>query len=101
MSFWVVFALYATLSIPCFVLVFGFADMGWKTVIVRSLVVLAFWFAIAGVSWAMAKNNDDKWNDGYCQCGTHWELRGASQYRSSHTKYYVCPSCHAEIEINS
>lgn len=99
MNFWIVFALFGAIGIPCFVLIIGFWD-GWKDFLVRSCVVLAFWFAISGACWAMGEDNDNKWNDGYCQCGTHWELRGASQYRSSHTKYYVCPDCHAEIEID-
>ena len=42
----------------------------------------------------------DLWNDGYCECGAHWELRGAAKTRSGQSiKYYACPECHAEIEI--
>jgi hypothetical protein len=41
----------------------------------------------------------DNWNDGYCDCGTHWELRGATKTKSGQTiKYYACPNCYAEIE---
>ena len=100
MNFWIIFALFGTLGIPCIALLFGFADANWKNILTCSLVVLAFWFAISGASWAVGRNNADKWNDGYCKCGTHWELKGASQYRSSHTKYYACPNCYTEIEIN-
>jgi hypothetical protein len=45
----------------------------------------------------MAKN--DAWNDGYCECGAHWELGGATRTKSGQTiKYYFCPECYAEIE---
>ena len=39
------------------------------------------------------------WNSGYCECGTHWELRGTTKSKHGQvTKYYVCPNCHIEIE---
>ena len=45
----------------------------------------------------MAKN--DAWNGGYCECGAHWELAGATRTKSGQTiKYYSCPDCYAEIE---
>ena len=45
----------------------------------------------------MAKN--DAWNGGYCECGAHWELSGATRTKSGQTiKYYSCPDCYAEIE---
>ena len=56
---------------------------------------LVFSFALYGEG--MAKNN--VWNDGYCECGTHWELAGATRTKSGQTiKYYSCPNCYAEIE---
>lgn len=99
MNFWIVFALFGAIGIPGLVMVFGFGE-DWKSKLFGTGVVLVIWFTLAVGSYFGADVNADKWNDGYCQCGTHWELRGASQYRSSHTKYYVCPECHAEIEIN-
>lgn len=98
-DFWIVFALYGILAIPCIVLAISFNDE-WKERLFGCAVILVIWLTLS-VGCSFAEDvNAEKWNDGYCQCGTHWELRGASQYRSSHTKYYVCPDCHAEIEIN-
>lgn len=99
MSFWVVFALLGAFGIPCLVAVFGFGE-NWESKLIGVVVVLILWALLAGVCYFYANTNRDKWNDGYCQCGTHWELRGASEYRSSQTKYYVCPNCYAEIELN-
>ena len=99
MNFWIVFALYGAIAIPCLVMIIGFWN-GWKDAFVRFLVVFVFWFAISGACWFNAENNAKKWNNGFCECGTHWELTGVSKYRSSETKYYTCSNCYAEIEIN-
>ena len=99
MNFWIVFALFGILAIPFSILAIEFGE-GWRGKLFGCAVILVIWLTLS-VGCAFGRDiNADKWNDGYCQCGTHWELRGASQYRSSHTKYYVCPDCHAEIEIN-
>jgi hypothetical protein len=100
MNFWIVFGFLGLFAVPCFVLALEFND-NWKERLFGCGLILALWLAFACAGAFGQDANAEKWNDGYCQCGTHWELRGASQYRSSHTKYYVCPSCHAEIEINS
>ena len=55
-----------------------------------------FWVIVSGIMVIRIKDNDNKWNDGYCQCSTHWELVSVA----AKTKYYVCPNCYAEIQIN-
>ena len=99
MSFWIVFALFGTLGIPFMVLALVYGE-DWKGKLFGCGVVLVIWFTVACGCTFGHDVNAEKWNDGYCKCGTHWELKGASQYRSSHTKYYACPNCYAEIEIN-
>lgn len=99
MNFWIVFALFGTIGIPCLVLTIYLGE-DWKGKLFGCGVILVLWLTVACGCFFGCNTNADKWNDGYCQCGTHWELRGASEYRSSHTKYYVCPNCYAEIELN-
>ena len=97
--FWVTFLFFSIFAIPMIITIITMMDT-IKQKIAGVLFVVFFWFATAGCCCGVSLNNADKWNDGYCKCGTHWELKGASQYRSSHTKYYACPNCYAEIEIN-
>lgn len=55
-----------------------------------------------GLSVIQANTNQKLWNDGCCECGTHWELKGVDKARNgSTTKYYACPNCYKEIEINT
>ena len=98
--FLITLAGFGLIAIPCFILALEFGE-NWKGKLSACLVVLFFWFIVSGACWATAKSNDEKWNDGYCKCGTHWELKGGSKYRSTETKYYSCPNCYAEIEINN
>ena len=66
----------------------------WGAIISLLLgVVFAFGLVADGLHKA------DVWNGGYCECGTHWELAGATRTKSGQTiKYYACPNCYAEIE---
>ena len=64
-----------------------------------SLVCLAFWIVMATGLCIESTARVDAWNGGYCECGAHWELCGATKSRHGEvTKYYVCPDCFAEIE---
>ena len=55
-----------------------------------------------GLAVIQANINQKAWNEGYCECGTHWELKGATKVKNgSTTKYYACPNCFEEIEIKS
>ena len=91
---------FGLLGIPCVVLAIEFGDT-WKEKLFGCAVICVIWLTLAGGCAFGHDINEEKWNGGYCKCGTHWELKGASQYRSSHTKYYACPNCYAEIEINN
>ena len=62
------------------------------------LLVIAWILASVGI-WAANEGKKDRWNDGFCECGTHWELRGGSENRHHRRKYNVCPNCYAEITM--
>lgn len=71
----------------------------WKHKVIGALVCVGFWLLMSGGIYLDAKIDANVWNNGYCECGGHWELRGVSEGRAgSITKYYVCPDCYAEIE---
>lgn len=70
-----------------------------KHKIIGALVCIGFWLLMSGGIYLDASLDADVWNDGYCECGAHWELRGVSESRNGNTtKYYACPDCYAEIE---
>ena len=96
--FWISFALYAIVFLPMICIIL-FYPTTWKTRFIGIAIVLILWIFIAFGVLADAKTDIKVWNNGYCECGTHWELRGASKSHYGYeTKYYVCPNCHAEIE---
>lgn len=71
----------------------------WKHKIIGALVCIGLWLLMSGGIYIDATIKSKVWNNGYCECGGHWELRGASEsHNGTVTKYYVCPNCYTEIE---
>lgn len=100
MNFWIVFALCGFMAVPCIVAAIGFGE-GFKGKFKGTLICVIGWFIIAGAMWGQSTANKENWNEGYCECGTHWELKGVTRTRyGSETKYYACPNCFEEIELN-
>lgn len=99
-TFWVIFGILGLVFIPCISL-FALGEADTKGKIIGVLVCICFWFAFAGGIYFQWASNTEKWNGGYCECGQHWELKGVTRTKNgSETKYYACPECYAEIEIN-
>ena len=70
----------------------------WVLVVITLAIILV---AVGGAI-LQAITNQEVWNEGYCECGTHWELKGVAKAKNgSTTKYYDCPNCFEEIEIKS
>ena len=90
---------FSSISIPCIIFVCLDAET-LKGKIIGTIIVIIFWLAFSFGLWGEAKYESMVWNGGYCDCGEHWELRGASKSRmGTETKYYSCPNCHTEIQI--
>ena len=98
-GFWTMFGLFGVIFVPC-VLLFALGGADVKHRIVGSLVCICFWFLFSGGLYFQEVGNEERWNDGYCECGQHWELKGATKTKNgSETKYYACPECYTEIKI--
>lgn len=99
MAFLTIFAFFGIMGVPL-MLMFIICGANAKNKIGGCIAVLVFWLMMSGGLYFQEKGNDERWNDGYCSCGTHWELAGVSKSRhGDETKYYSCPNCYAEIEI--
>lgn len=97
--YWIHFILWGLLFFPC-ILLFAICGATIKNKIGGSLITLAFWLIFATAMFYQEKGNEERWNGGYCPCGTHWELEAVTKTRSgTETKYYSCPDCYKEIEI--
>jgi hypothetical protein len=98
-NFLIIVGVLGLFFVPC-VLMFAPCGADAKHRIVGSLVCICFWFLVAGGIYFQAVGNTERWNDGFCECGTHWELKGVTKTKNgSETKYYACPNCYTEIEI--
>lgn len=101
MEFWLIFIGLGLVWLPC-ALIFGIGREDIKDKIVGSLVCLVLWLVMSLALWGQSVYNAEQWNDGYCDCGQHWELSGVTKTKNgSVTKYYSCPDCYEEIIINN
>ena len=97
MEFCIIFGILGLVGVP-FIILFLVGGVDLKHKLGGALVVLMFWLLAAGGLTLDSKGKQEAWNGGYCECGTHWELRGATKSRTGNeTKYYQCPNCYAEI----
>ena len=98
-GFWIMFGAFGLVFVPC-ALLFASCGADRKHKIVGSLICICFWFLFTGGLYLQEVGNAKRWNDGHCECGQHWELKGATKTKNgSETKYYACPECYTEIEI--
>ena len=98
MEFWIVFGFCSLICVP-FIIMFLVCGADLKHKLGGTIAILIFWFLIAGGLFLDSKGKKETWNGGYCECGTHWELKGATKSRmGNETKYYQCPNCYTEIK---
>ena len=98
MYFVIIFAVLGLFAIPC-ILMFAFCGDNKKNKLTGIIVVICFWSLFAFAISEQDKTNDKMWNDGFCECGTHWELRGTTHNKTTRTKPYACPNCYEEISL--
>lgn len=99
MEFWITFGILGFFGLPM-VLMFIICGVDAKHKIGGTAFILAFWFLTAGALYGQEKGNHERWNDGHCPCGAHWELSAVDKSRNgTEHKYYTCPDCYKEIEI--
>lgn len=99
MNFWIIFGMVGLIAVPLLIL-FACAGVDSAEKGVGVGLALVFWFVLAGGIYLQNKDNSEQWNNGFCECGQHWELRAVTRTRNgTERKYYVCPDCYIEIEI--
>lgn len=97
LGFWIIFGLFGLMFVPL-IITFLICGIDLKHKLSGTIVVLLLWLLLAGGITLDGISKSDSWNGGYCNCGTHWELRGVTKSRiGTETKYYVCPNCYSEI----
>lgn len=99
MEFWLIFAFFGLIAVPL-IIMFLICGVDFKHKLGGALGVLVFWVLLSAGLAFDSKRDAELWNGGYCECGEHWTLAGASKSRNgTETKYYRCDNCHNEIQI--
>lgn len=99
MDFWIIFGVIGLFALPL-AFMFAYCGVDTKTKVFGSLFVIAFWVLFSGALYFQEQGNQERWNNGFCECGQHWELSAVNKTRNgTETKYYTCPDCYKEIQI--
>lgn len=66
------------------------------------IVAFAVGLVMAGINYLECKIEQEKWNNGYCECGNAWEFCNGDDERFGSTNYYwKCDECGSIIELNN
>lgn len=97
--FWIIFGGIGLFAIPS-ALMFITCGATTKNKIGGAAFCICFWLLTSVLLWGQEVGNQERWNNGFCECGEHWELSAVDKSKSgTETKYYSCPACYNEIEI--
>lgn len=66
-------------------------------IILGSIFILGM---IYGVVKCSNDQEDKKWNNGYCECGGHYEYQQAVGHQYTTSYIYQCDSCGKIIELD-
>lgn len=66
-----------------------------------SIILFIMFIVILIVSAAKCSNDEyeKKWNNGYCECGGHWQYEQAVGHQYRTTYIYKCDNCGRRIEV--
>lgn len=87
--FYVVWVVLAFLSLSVLVLI----PQTLKKKIIACFLILVVTFGIATLLYKQAEGEQERWNNGICECGGTYEFSAASKYRTSESFYYTCDEC--------
>ena len=69
--------------------------------IIASLCVILVAFGATVLMYREAENANDRWNNGYCECGGQYQFSSATNWRGSKNYYYTCDKCGHTEEFSS
>lgn len=64
------------------------------------LVIVIFCGVIIGVVRCSKEQEEKEWNNGYCECGGHFEYEQAVGHQYTTSYIYRCDSCGKIIELD-
>ena len=70
-----------------------FTPETWRSRIIAVLLALAVSLGFAALLYEEHKNNNDRWNNGYCECGGQYQFSSATNWHGSKDYYYTCDKC--------
>lgn len=95
--FYIVWAVLAFLFLSIVVLI----PQTLKKKIVTCFLILVVTFGITTLLYKQAEGEQERWNNGICECGGTYEFSAATRSRTSKTFYYTCDNCGHTEEFSS
>lgn len=71
-------------------------------IIIEAILCIGFILAVCiGVVKCSREQDEKEWNNGYCECGGHFEYEQAVGHQYSTSYIYKCDNCGRRIEVSS
>lgn len=75
-----------------------------KNIIIYIATLISFGILVIGLvvlcTKCMKQESEEKYNNGYCPCGGHYEYVEAVGHRGNTTYIYSCDKCGHKIELS-
>lgn len=73
----------------------------WGGKIIAILIALIITFGLATLLYTDHNENQDRWNNGCCECGGQYQFSSATNWHGSKDYYYTCDKCGHTEEFSS
>ena len=74
-----------------------------KDITIKIITIILSIILFGGVIICVAKcsneQEEEEWNNGYCECGGHWQYEQAVGHQVRTSYIYKCDSCGRRIEV--
>ena len=104
MSEFVFMGLFASFAFGVFICMIAIAraERKWLGAIVGIILSLAIGFGLTGALYTEQRQENEAWNNGYCECGGEFKLTAVTKTNiGGKTFYYTCKDCGHTIETSS
>lgn len=104
MTAFILVGLVMTITIGVFVALIFTSSMDFSLKKWIAIVLIAFTvgYGVAGLFTLEMKMDEEKWNNGYCECGGEWDLINATYVkRRGNIYYYECVKCNNVIDTET
>ena len=101
MKLFIITAVIFTLILGSFFgMIFTDGMHGRKRTITAIILSILIGCTVSGMFYLEKSEDEKRWNNGYCDCGTKWQFGNVEHTKTDKLYYWHCSSCGRIIELH-